>query len=54
VCGRAEIEPPGVTVRSLVEAVGAEAAMGQARRSLETVAQELASRASELAAGTVC
>jgi glycerate kinase len=53
VCGRAEIEPPGVTVRSLVDAVGAEAAMGQARRSLETVSAQLAARATELAAGVV-
>jgi glycerate 2-kinase len=51
VCGRAGIRPAGVTVRSLVDAVGAEAAMGEARRSLETVAQELALHASDLAIG---
>jgi glycerate kinase len=53
VCGRAEIDPPGVTVRSLVDAVGPAAAIGQARRSLETVAQQLAREASELVAGAV-
>ena len=42
VCGRAEISPPGVVVVSLVDRVGNEAAMGDARRSLELVAQELA------------
>jgi glycerate kinase len=41
-CGRAEVAPEGVTVRSLVERVGQEAAFGDARRSLELVASELA------------
>ena len=41
-CGRATIAPPGVTVVSMTERVGTEAALGQARRSLEQVAQELA------------
>jgi len=41
-CGRAEVAPGGVTVRSLVERVGQEAAFGDARRSLELVASELA------------
>ncbi len=49
VCGRAEIAPPGVAVRSLVDAVGVDAAMGEARRSVETVAQQLAVHALELA-----
>ena len=48
VCGRARIAPPGVVVVSLVERVGAEAAMGDARRSLELVAHELAVRAQSL------
>jgi len=41
-CGRAEVAPDGVIVRSLVERVGEAAALGDARRSLELVASELA------------
>ncbi|HLB39795.1 MAG TPA: glycerate kinase [Actinomycetota bacterium] len=41
-CGVASVAPEGVSVRSLVERVGAEAALGDARRSLELVAHELA------------
>ena len=41
-CGRAEVEPDGVTVRSLVDRVGEGAALGDARRSLELLASELA------------
>jgi glycerate kinase len=49
VCGRAETTLPGATVVSLVDRVGAEAALGDARRSVELVAAELAGRASDLA-----
>jgi glycerate kinase len=41
-CGRSEVKPEGVTVRSLVDRVGEEAALGDARRSLELLASELA------------
>jgi glycerate 2-kinase len=41
-CGRSEVTPEGVTVRSLVERVGEGAALEDARRSLELVASELA------------
>ena len=41
-CGRAEVTPDGVTVRSLVDRVGEEDALGHARRSLEFLANELA------------
>jgi glycerate kinase len=41
-CGRSEVTPAGVTVRSLVDRVGEEAALGDARRSLELLASELA------------
>jgi glycerate kinase len=41
-CGRSEVTPDGVTVRSLVDRVGEEAALGDARRSLELLASELA------------
>jgi glycerate kinase len=41
-CGRSEVTPDGVTVRSLVDRVGDEAALGDARRSLELLASELA------------
>jgi glycerate kinase len=51
-CGRADISLAGVTVVSLVERVGAEAALGDARRSVELVAAELAARAPDLAART--
>jgi glycerate kinase len=50
--GRAEVSPPGVTVVSLVERVGAQAALGDARRSVELVAAELAARAPGLVART--
>jgi glycerate kinase len=49
-CGRADIHPAGATVVSLVDRVGAEAALGDARRSLELVAAELAARAHDLVA----
>ena len=49
VCGWAETTLPGATVVSLVERVGAEAALGDARRSVELVVAELAGRASDLA-----
>jgi glycerate 2-kinase len=42
VCGRAEVAPDGVPVRSLVERFGAGPALEDARRSLETLAQEMA------------
>ena len=48
VCGRAEVAPPGVPVFSLVERVGEEAALDDARRSLELVAGELAARVGSL------
>jgi glycerate kinase len=41
-CGVASVEAPGVTVRSLVGLVGAEAALGDARRSLEALAASVA------------
>ena len=41
-CGRAETTPEGVPVRSLVDRFGAAPAMGDARRCLETLAQEMA------------
>jgi glycerate 2-kinase len=50
-CGRARIAPPGVVVLSLVDRVGVGAAMGDARRSLERVAAELADRAQTLVSG---
>jgi glycerate kinase len=42
VCGRADVRPGGVVVRTLVERVGQDAATSDARRSLELVAEELA------------
>jgi glycerate kinase len=52
VCGRASIAPPeDVTVRSLVEAVGEQAALEDARGSLERLAAELAAGADALVAG---
>jgi glycerate kinase len=42
VCGRADVRPGGAVVRTLVERVGPDAAMSDARRSLELVAEELA------------
>jgi glycerate kinase len=52
VCGEAEIEPSllGVPVVSLVERFGRAAALEDARRSLERLAEELAGRANELVA----
>jgi glycerate 2-kinase len=41
-CGVASVHPEGATVRSLVDRVGPEAAMNDARRSLELLAQDLA------------
>lgn len=49
VCGRASIELPGVPVVSLVDRVGERAALEDARGSLVTAAQAMASEASELA-----
>jgi glycerate kinase len=50
VCGEAEPGLPleGVAVVSLVERFGRDEALGDARRSLERLAQELATRADEL------
>jgi glycerate 2-kinase len=48
VCGRAEVTVEGALVISLVGRVGVEAALGDARGSVELVAGELASRAAEL------
>lgn len=42
VCGRAEIDPDGVPLRSLVERFGQSTAMKETRRSLETLAEEMA------------
>jgi len=41
-CGLTSVQPEGAVVRSLVARVGLETAMGDARRSLELLAQELA------------
>lgn len=41
-CGRAEIAPPGVAVFTLVDRVGPVAALEDARRSLELVAEDVA------------
>jgi glycerate kinase len=41
-CGVASVEAAGVTIRSLVDHVGAEAALGDARRSLESLAAAVA------------
>jgi glycerate 2-kinase len=43
VCGRATVQPAGVTVRSLVERVGPDRAFDDPVRSLELVAEEVAS-----------
>lgn len=48
VCGRASIAPPGVPVVSLVDRVGEEAAMADARSALVDAARHLASRVTEL------
>ncbi len=45
-CGTALIHPEGVTVRSLVERVGPDRAFADPRRSLEIVAEEVASELS--------
>jgi glycerate 2-kinase len=50
-CGRAEIRPEGVPVIAMVDLVGAEAALGDARTSLEEAAHALASRADVTAKG---
>jgi glycerate kinase len=51
VCGRASSAPPdGVDVRSLVDAVGEVAALGDARTSLERLAAEVARAMDETAA----
>lgn len=50
-CGRACVRPPGITVVSMTDRVGSEAALQDARRSLELLAVELAGRADELTAG---
>jgi glycerate kinase len=42
ICGTASERPAGVTLRTLVERVGPRAALADARRSLELVAEELA------------
>lgn len=47
VCGRAEVQPDGVEVVSLTEEAGEEAALGDARRSVEAVAAGLAARLGE-------
>jgi glycerate 2-kinase len=47
-CGRSVVQPDGVTVVSLVDRVGEEAAVNDARRSLELVSQELAARVGDL------
>lgn len=48
VCGRASIEVPGATVLSLVDRVGERDALGDARSALVVVAEDLASRASDV------
>jgi glycerate 2-kinase len=47
-CGRSDVDPHGVTVVSLVDRVGEETALNDARRSLELVSQELAARVGDL------
>ena len=42
VCGTAQVHPSGVAVRSLVDRVGPDRAIDDARRSVELVAEELA------------
>jgi glycerate kinase len=48
VCGRASIAPPGVPVVSLVERVGEEVALADARSALVDASRDLAARVSEL------
>ena len=51
IAGRVDVRPPGaVAVMSLVEEVGEDAAVSDARRSLERVAAKLAERAPDLTA----
>jgi glycerate kinase len=45
VCGRAEVRPPGLDVVALVDEVGEDAALGDARDALVRVAERLAGRA---------
>ncbi len=42
VCGRADVDPPGVRVFSLVDRVGLERALGDTRHELESLVEELA------------
>jgi hypothetical protein len=42
VCGAAQIRPEAIAVRSLVDRVGLDRALADARRSVELVAEELA------------
>ncbi|HEV8565109.1 MAG TPA: glycerate kinase [Actinomycetota bacterium] len=44
VCGRADVELPGIVTSSLVERFGEEQAMGETRPALERLAEELAAR----------
>jgi glycerate kinase len=48
IVGRADVRPAGVHVVSLVEEVGPERSMAEARRSLELVTEHLAEEAGEL------
>jgi glycerate 2-kinase len=48
-CGVSSVAPDGATVRSLVDRVGERAALDDARRSLELVAEELAGESEVLA-----
>ncbi|MBI2238560.1 MAG: glycerate kinase [Actinobacteria bacterium] len=48
VCGQAEVHPDGVTVAALADRFGMDRALGDARRALEDLAEELAGRAPEL------
>ena len=50
-CGVASVVPEGATVRSLVDRVGREAAMGDARGSLELVALDLGRGAGPMSGG---
>ncbi|HEX6844020.1 MAG TPA: glycerate kinase [Actinomycetota bacterium] len=49
VCGRADVRPGGTDVTSLIDLVGPEAAVHDARRALETAGETLAVRAEILA-----
>lgn len=48
VCGQAAVRPEGVAVASLAERFGMERALGDSRRALEDISEELAARAPEL------